>query len=147
MVICSVRTRPNRSESAPATQPPIAEVSRVTVPISPASALEMRNAAMIAGIAKLKICTSMASSAQPPKQAQNVRFSLGASAAYHPVAREPGRVAMSLVMLASALGAASFHLQRQRRYARGGSAQPCSLRRGEGMPHTAECFSGADDGG
>ncbi len=102
MVICSVRTRPKRSESAPATQPPNADVSSVTVPISPASALEMWKAAMIAGIAKLKICTSMASSAQPPKQAQNVRFSLRVSAVYHPVAWEVGPVAVSLLMLASA---------------------------------------------
>jgi hypothetical protein len=40
---------------------------------------------MIAGIAKLKICTSMASSVQPPKHAQKVRFSPGLSSRYHPV--------------------------------------------------------------
>ena len=34
---------------------------------------------------RLKICTSMASSVQPPKHAQNVRFSPGASSRYHPV--------------------------------------------------------------
>jgi hypothetical protein len=55
------------------------------VPINPASALVIENAAMMAGMAKLKICTSNASSAQPPKQAQNVRFSFGASSPYHPV--------------------------------------------------------------
>src|ERR1039458_8599535 len=85
MVICSVRTRPKRSERAPANQPPKAEVSSVAVPISPASALVIAKATMIAGIAKLKICTSMASSLQPPKHAQNVRFSPGASSRYHPV--------------------------------------------------------------
>jgi hypothetical protein len=41
MVICSVRTRPNRSARMPATQPPNAEVNSVTVPMSPASALVM----------------------------------------------------------------------------------------------------------
>ena len=55
------------------------------MPISPASALVIANVAMIAGIAKLKICTSMASSVQPPKHAQKVRFSPGCSSRYHPV--------------------------------------------------------------
>ena len=73
----------------PANQPPNADVSNVTVPISPASALVIAKAAMIAGIAKLKICTSNASSAHPPKQAQNVRFSFEASSRYHAVNSEP----------------------------------------------------------
>jgi hypothetical protein len=34
-------------------------------------------------MAKLNICTSNASSAHPPKQAQKVRFSFGGSAEYH----------------------------------------------------------------
>ena len=85
MVICSVRTRPKRSDSAPANQPPNAEVSSVTVPISPASALVMANAAMMAGIAKLNICTSMASRTQPPTQAQNALRSRGLSCAYQAV--------------------------------------------------------------
>src|ERR1700674_2102128 len=66
----------------PANQPPNADVNRVAVPIKPASALLIANTAMIAGMAKLKICTSSASSAQPPKQAQNVRFSFGCSSPY-----------------------------------------------------------------
>ena len=40
---------------------------------------------MIAGIAKLKIWTSMASSIQPPKHAQNVFLSVGFISAYHAV--------------------------------------------------------------
>src|SRR5262249_56178066 len=53
MVICSVRTRPKRSDSAPANQPPKAEAKSVDVPINPACALVIANVAMIAGIAKL----------------------------------------------------------------------------------------------
>ena len=79
MVICSVRTRPNRSANIPAAHPPNADVNSVTVPISPASTLVIENVAIIAGIAKLKIATSKASSAHPPKQAHNVRLSLGAA--------------------------------------------------------------------
>jgi hypothetical protein len=81
---CSVRTRPKRPERAPA-NPPKTDVRRVTVPIRLASALVIPNAMMIAGIAKLKICTPMASSIQPPKHAQKVRFSSAPSSRYHPV--------------------------------------------------------------
>ena len=42
MVICGVRTRPNRSANIPAAHPPKADVSSVTVPISPASTAERR---------------------------------------------------------------------------------------------------------
>ena len=73
------------------------------MPISPASTLVIENVAIIAGIAKLKICTSKASSAHPPKQAQNVRLSLGASSAYHFIdpKSELGFVAIALVMVPS----------------------------------------------
>ena len=36
MVTCSTRTRPKRSHAAPASQPPKAETSKVTVASSPA---------------------------------------------------------------------------------------------------------------
>ena len=85
IVICSVRTRPKRSASAPANQPPKADENSVAVPIKPASALLIAKAAMIAGNAKLKIWTSMASSIQPPKQAQNALFSFQLSSPYHAV--------------------------------------------------------------
>ena len=55
MVIWSMRTRPTRSDSAPAHQPPRADESSVAVPMSPASALVIAKAAMIAGMAKLNI--------------------------------------------------------------------------------------------
>src|SRR5437763_7558361 len=84
--MCSVRTRPNRSASAPANQPPNADVSNVTVPIRPASALVIAKAMIIAGITKENICTSIASSAQPPKQAQKVRCSTGVSSRYQLIA-------------------------------------------------------------
>ena len=72
MVICSASTRPMRSDTAPMIQPPSAEATRVTLPIRPASALLRLKAAINAGIARLNICTSSASSAQPPKQPQKV---------------------------------------------------------------------------
>src|SRR5262245_28253080 len=68
------------------------------VPISPASALEMWKAAMIASMARLKIWTSMASSAQPPKHAQNVHFTWGVSAPYHPVVTSAGRIFVASVI-------------------------------------------------
>ena len=74
-VICSVRTRPKRSVSAPAIQPPSAEATSVTPDTSPASVLSICHAAMMVGMTRLNICTSSASSAQPPKHAQKVRFS------------------------------------------------------------------------
>src|SRR5215468_922731 len=36
IVICSIRTRPNRSANVPENHPPSDEISKVTVPISPA---------------------------------------------------------------------------------------------------------------
>ncbi len=74
-VICSVRTRPRRSVIAPAIQPPRAEATSVMPDTSPASVLPMCHAAMMVGMTRLNICTSSASSAQPPKHAQKVRFS------------------------------------------------------------------------
>ncbi len=50
MVICSMRTRPIRSASAPATQPPSDDTTYVTVPISPAWVLEMPQAAISVGM-------------------------------------------------------------------------------------------------
>ena len=75
MVICSTRTRPQRSDSAPASQPPNAETSSVMVPSSPAWAVVMCHSASRLGMTKEKICTSSASSDQPPKQATMVRRS------------------------------------------------------------------------
>ena len=70
--------------------------------MSPASTFEMEKVAMIAGIAKLKTCTSKASSAHPPKQAQNVRRSFGASPAYQlpDPNSELGYVSIALVIAA-----------------------------------------------
>src|SRR5205823_9510700 len=76
IVICSIRTRPNRSASVPENQPPSDEISNVTVPMSPASPRDRPHSAMTVGMTKLYICTSNASSAQPPKQAPIVRRSL-----------------------------------------------------------------------
>jgi hypothetical protein len=84
-VNCSVRTRPMRSASAPAIHPPIADDTSVAVPISPASALAIANAAMMAGMAKLNIWTSMPSSIQPAKHAQNVLFSSALISEYHKI--------------------------------------------------------------
>src|SRR5271170_5172644 len=76
IVICSIRTRPKRSAKVPENHPPNDEINKVTVPISPASPRDSPHSAMIVGITKLYICTSNASSAQPPKQAPIVRRSL-----------------------------------------------------------------------
>ncbi len=76
MVICSIFTRPKRSARVPLNQPPSEEISRVTVPINPASPFEMPQTAITVGITKLYICTSKASSDQPPKQANIVLRSL-----------------------------------------------------------------------
>jgi hypothetical protein len=75
IVICSIRTRPNRSASVPENHPPNDEISKVTVPIRPASPRDSPHSAITVGITKLYICTSNASSAQPPKQAPIVRRS------------------------------------------------------------------------
>src|SRR6266702_3733853 len=75
-VHCSVFTRPIRSESMPATQPPSAEATRVTPLTIPACVRLIDHSAMIAGITRLNNCTSSESSAHPPKHAQNVRRSL-----------------------------------------------------------------------
>jgi hypothetical protein len=47
--ICSTRTRPKRSASALANQPPKDEVTTVTVPIVPAAPVEMPHNAMTVG--------------------------------------------------------------------------------------------------
>src|SRR3974390_1889525 len=99
MVICKVRTRPKRSDSAPANHPPNAEVSSVTVPMMPASALVIAKAAMIAGMAKLNIWPSTASSIQPPMQAQNVFFSRALSFPYHAVTWCSWLVAVACVVM------------------------------------------------
>src|SRR6202521_1738745 len=67
---------------------------------------------MIAGIAKLKIWTSMASSAQPPKHAQNVRFSLGARSPYHLTERDPvpDRMVIPLTIASSTVTSSSFRV-------------------------------------
>jgi len=49
MAIWSTRTRPKRSASAPANQPPNDEVTTVTVPIVPALPVDMPHAAMTVG--------------------------------------------------------------------------------------------------
>ena len=77
IVICSIRTRPKRSASVPQNQPPRDEISKVTVPMSPASPFDNPHSAMTVGITKLYIWTSNASSDQPPKQAPMVRRSRG----------------------------------------------------------------------
>src|SRR5450830_2020190 len=76
IVICKIRTRPYLSDAAPATHPPMADAISVTPLISPASPLLRLKAAISAGIARLNICTSSASSAQPLKHAQKVLRSL-----------------------------------------------------------------------
>src|SRR5476649_582790 len=60
----------------------MSEVISVTPLISPASPLVKANAAISAGIARPNICTSSASSDQPPKQAQNVLRSRGVTWRY-----------------------------------------------------------------
>src|SRR5271157_6223427 len=84
IVICSIRTRPNRSASVPENQPPKDEISKVTVPIRPASPRDRPHNTITVGITKLYIWTSNASSAQPPKQAPIVRRSLGFNSANQP---------------------------------------------------------------
>jgi hypothetical protein len=49
IAICSMRTRPKRSESAPANQPPNDEVTTVIVPIVPAAPVDMPHTAMTVG--------------------------------------------------------------------------------------------------
>jgi len=49
IAICSTRTRPKRSASAPANQPPNDEVTTVTVPIVPAAPVDMPHTAMTVG--------------------------------------------------------------------------------------------------
>lgn len=72
-----MRTRPYRSDKAPAIQPPNDETTNVTVASTPACAVVMPQTASSDGITKLKICTSSASNDQPPKQAAIVRRSEG----------------------------------------------------------------------
>jgi len=68
----------------PENHPPKDEISKVTVPIRPASPRDRPHSAITVGITKLYICTSNASSAHPPKQAPIVRRSLGFSSANQP---------------------------------------------------------------
>src|SRR5215831_16754070 len=82
MVICSIFTRPKRSARVPLNQPPNDEISRVTVAISPASPFESPHSPITVGITKLYICTSKASSDQPPKQAHIVPRSLAVKSRY-----------------------------------------------------------------
>ena len=49
----------------------------MALPMRPAAPLSIENAAMMAGIARVNICTSMASSPHPAKQAQKVVRSTG----------------------------------------------------------------------
>jgi hypothetical protein len=53
MVICSVRTRPMRSESRPAIQPPTADSSSALVASRPACVFEMPQPAISVGTTKL----------------------------------------------------------------------------------------------
>ena len=76
IVICSMRTRPKRSAKVPENHPPSDEISKVTVPMRPAWPRDTPQSAINVGITKLYICTSNASSAQPPKQAPMVRRSV-----------------------------------------------------------------------
>src|ERR1700683_4701856 len=82
IVICSIFTRPYRSASVPLNQPPNDETSKVTVAISPASPFERLQIAITVGITKLYICTSKASSDQPPKHAHIVLRSLAVRSRY-----------------------------------------------------------------
>src|ERR1035437_5756294 len=75
MVHCNTRTRPTRSASTPAIHPPIAATIRTTVARIPACPLVIPHSAMSAGIANGYICVSIASTLQPPRHAQKVRFS------------------------------------------------------------------------
>src|SRR6202011_1674530 len=97
IVICSILTRPNRSASVPENHPPNDEISNVTVPMSPASPRDRPHSAITVGITKLYICTSNASSAQPPKQAPIVRRSLAFNSPNQPsIAPLPLHLAGSL---------------------------------------------------
>src|ERR1700730_655499 len=76
IVICRIRTQPKRSAKVPENHPPSDDISKVTVPMRPASPRDTPQSAITVGITKLYICTSNASSAQPPKQAPMVRRSV-----------------------------------------------------------------------
>ena len=62
-----VCTRPKRSASVPENHAPSDEISNVTVPMRRASPRDNPHSAITVGVTKLYICTSNASSAQPPK--------------------------------------------------------------------------------
>src|SRR5712691_10795112 len=68
----------------PAIQPPNAEATSVQVVIMPACSRVMSSATTIAGRANVKMKKSKELRAQPPKQAQKVRFSPGANSPYQP---------------------------------------------------------------
>ncbi len=78
-----MRTRPKRSAKVPENHPPNDEINKVTVPISPALPFDSDHSAITVGMIKLYICTSNASSAQPPKQAAIVRRSLAVKSPNH----------------------------------------------------------------
>src|SRR5271167_2685668 len=79
MVICRTLTRPKRSASRPAIQPPSEDINSAAVPSQPASLLLMCQAAIRLGMTKLESITSMPSRAQPPKVATSVLFSFDES--------------------------------------------------------------------
>src|SRR5271165_5442689 len=79
IVICRILTRPKRSASRPASQPPIEDINRAAVPSQPASLLLMCHAAIRLGMTKLYTITSMPSRAQPPNVATNALLSFGES--------------------------------------------------------------------
>src|SRR6202048_3103311 len=56
IAICSTRTRPKRSESAPANQPPNDEATTVTVPIVPAAPDDLPHTAIAVGTHELYNC-------------------------------------------------------------------------------------------
>ncbi|EGY00116.1 hypothetical protein AZA_84548 [Nitrospirillum viridazoti Y2] len=76
MVIFSNRTRPSRSASIPAIQPPAAEETRVTVASRPACAWVKFHKATRTGSMKAYSCTSMASRLNPANEVQNARREL-----------------------------------------------------------------------
>src|SRR6201999_4362245 len=94
MVICSIFTRPNRSASVPLNQPPSDDISSVTVPMRPASPFDIPHTAITVGMTKLYICTSNASSDQPPKQAHIVLRSLAFRSRYQASIFPPYRTAL-----------------------------------------------------
>ena len=53
MVICSMRTRPKRSDNAPAAQPPIADITSAEVAMSPASPLLIPQLTISVGMTKV----------------------------------------------------------------------------------------------